>query len=98
MPRPKTADVVVPDSWRNKEGDARVEGILERIECLGESARFHVRSGGKPVSFLVEKPGEILLKNLSSMTFEFRCGPQKPIPIVVEYSSGTKAVTALQFR
>jgi len=90
--------VNTPESWKNKQGDARLEGVLERIECLGPSARFHVRSQGKTHAFLVENPGEVLLKNFSSMTFEFRCGPQKPTPITVEYVSATNIVTGLEFR
>jgi len=96
--KPKGPDVVTPDSWKNKQGDARVEGILERIECLGANARFHVRTGGKITGFFVENPGEVLLKNLSSVTFEFRCGPQKPVPIAVEFNRSTNVVTALEFK
>ncbi|MBL8228368.1 MAG: hypothetical protein JNL98_07825 [Bryobacterales bacterium] len=52
---------------------------------MGEPARFVVRAGGRSIPLLVEKPGDVLLKNLSSATFEFRCGPQKPTPVTVEY-------------
>lgn len=98
-------DVVTPKSWQNPQGDAKVEGVLERIDCLGESARFHVRANGKPQAFWVEKPGEVLLKNLSSVTFEFRCGPQKPVPVAVEYRAAPDGarmtvgvVTGIEFR
>ncbi|MCZ2148076.1 MAG: tetratricopeptide repeat protein [Bryobacterales bacterium] len=98
-------EVNVPDSWRNKEGDSRLDGVLERIDCIGKSARFHVRGEGRSTVFLVENPGEVLLKNLSSVTFEFHCGAQKPVPVVVEYKAradsehGTAGVvTALEFR
>jgi tetratricopeptide (TPR) repeat protein len=108
-PRPaaaaKAADVVVPESWRNPKGDSSIDGVLERIDCLGPSARFHIRAGGKPVAVFVQNPGEVLLKNLSSMTFEFRCGPQKPVPVVVEYKRQPDAekgtvgvVTGIEFR
>jgi tetratricopeptide (TPR) repeat protein len=103
--RAKRPDVNVPDSWRNKEGNSRLEGVLERIDCLGKSARFHIRGGGRSTALLVENPGEVLLKNLSSVTFEFHCGAQKPLPVIVEYKAhedparGTAGVvTALEFR
>jgi tetratricopeptide (TPR) repeat protein len=98
--------VITPDSWRRSEGNARAEGVLVQIDCLGESARFVVRSSsGKLMRFFVEKPGEVLLKNLSSATFEFRCGAQKPVPVVVEYRAEASeqqmtvgVVTGLEFR
>jgi len=101
----KKPAVHTPESWRGLPGDSRIEGILEQIDCLGVAARFLVRAGNKRVALLVEKPGEVLLKNLTSMTFEFRCGPQKPRPIVVEYQSREDratatagVVTSLEFR
>ncbi|MBL8234974.1 MAG: DUF1570 domain-containing protein, partial [Bryobacterales bacterium] len=50
---PKKQDVVVPDSWRKSEGDTKVSGVLERIDCLGEPARFVVRAGGRSIPLLV---------------------------------------------
>ncbi|MCS7026059.1 MAG: hypothetical protein NZV14_14745 [Bryobacteraceae bacterium] len=105
-PRPerKKVDVILPDSWRKNEGEAEVSGILERIDCLGEPARFLIRTGNQTIALLVEKPGEILLKNLSSTTFEFRCGPQKPTPVRIEYRRRPDAklgvagiITAIEF-
>lgn len=93
----KRPEVVTPESWQNAKGGARVEGILERIECLGKSARFHVRAGGKTDSYLVEDPGAVLLKNFSSMTFEFKCGAQKPVAVVVEYKPESGVVTSIAF-
>lgn len=101
----KRPGVITPEGWRKSQGDSRLEGILERIDCLGTSARFVVRSPSGPVPLYVENPGDILLKNLSSVTFEFRCGVQKPTPIVVEYRAKTDpklgvagVVTAIEFR
>ncbi|MBM3811047.1 MAG: tetratricopeptide repeat protein [Acidimicrobiia bacterium] len=106
-PVPPTAKtpVYVPDSWKMPQGDARVEGVLEHIECLGAAARFQIRAAGKPVHLWVDKPGEVLLKTASSITFEFRCGPQTPRPVAVEYISKSDAsrrtageITAIEFR
>lgn len=101
----KKQDVIVPDSWRRNEGDAKAAGVLEKIDCLGESARFVIRAGGQLLPLLVERPGDVLLKNLSSVTFEFRCGLQKPTPVTVEYRNQpnpklgvTGVVTAIEFR
>lgn len=97
--------VVVPESWKPKAGDRRLEGILEKIDCLGQSARLFVRSPAGSAALWVDNPGDVLMKNLSSLTFEFRCGAQKPTPVVVEYraqpdvqrmTQGT--VTAIEFR
>jgi len=64
----------------------RISGVLERIDCLGNDARFHVRSEGRLRTYWVEKPGEVLLKHASSLTFTFRCGVQAPaVQVVVEY-------------
>ncbi len=95
--------VITPDSWKQKEGEERFQGVLERIDCLGRSARFHVRGQAGSRALWVENPGEVLLKNLSSVTFEFRCGPQKPVPVVVEYEKKNApnatigVVTAIEF-
>lgn len=94
---PKRPAVTTPDSWKNKEGDTRLQGILERIECQGQSALFHVRARGKLHALRVENPGEVLLKNFTSATFEFRCGAQKPVPIVIDYLSSTGVVTGIEF-
>ena len=77
--------VKTPAGWQMPKGDSRVEGLLEQIDCLGEPARFHVRSGGQTVLLFVRKPGDVLLRNLSSLTFEFTCGRQAPRPVIVHY-------------
>lgn len=84
---------------------ARVEGVLERVDCLGKPARLHVRVNGQRKAFWVEDPGAVLLKNFSSATFEFRCGTIPPVPIVVEYKPQVDTerltlgfVTGMEFR
>jgi len=95
----------VPESWKMPQGDTRVEGTLEHIDCLGQAARFQVRVEGKPVLLWVEKPGEVLLKTASAITFEFSCGPQRARAVAVEYLSKPDAgrktageITAIEFR
>ena len=97
--------VSIPKSWENPRGDRRAQGTLRRIDCLGAAARFHLESEGRPLKLYVSNPGEVLLRNASSVTFEFRCGEQKPLPVEVEYreapdaATGTAGIlTAIEFR
>ena len=101
---PAQPAVIVPPSWENPKGDKRADGTLEFIDCVGASARIQVRVDGHALLFFVDKPGEVLLKNASSVSFEFRCGAQKSRRIVVEYRNQPDAkqstvgvVTALEF-
>ncbi|MBL8217159.1 MAG: tetratricopeptide repeat protein [Bryobacterales bacterium] len=94
-----------PAGWQNKQGAERVAGILERIDCLGPSARIHVRTEGRLRTYWVEKPGEVLLKNASSMTFTFRCGVQQPVAVAIEFEPKVDAerltsgvITGIEFR
>jgi hypothetical protein len=102
-PRPA---VFVPDSWKPRQGAASVEGTLEQIDCFGPSARFQIRPGtsSAPVRLWVDKPGEILLKDASGLTFTFACGVQQPRKVAVEYDpqpglpqSTTGRITAIRF-
>ncbi|MBI4876876.1 MAG: tetratricopeptide repeat protein [Acidobacteria bacterium] len=104
-PRFPQPAVTTPPGWENPKGDRRVEGTLTRIDCLGQAARLAVASGGREVPLYVARPGEVLLKNLSSLTFEFRCGAQDARPVAVEYLARPDArtategdVTAIEFR
>ena len=102
-PRPT---VVIPDSWKPRAGSNSVEGVLEQIDCYGSSARFQIRpSGGPPVRLWVDKPGEVLLKDASSVTFTFACGPQQPRRVAIEFDpqpglpqAATGRITAIHFR
>lgn len=99
-PAPRKQDVIVPKSWERPKGEARVEGTLEHIDCLGKNARFQVRVNGKPLKFWVENPGEVLLNTPSAVTFEFVCGPQRPRRVGIEYRAHPGyegAITAIDF-
>ena len=97
--------VVIPDSWKPRQGSQSVEGVLEQIDCYGASARFQVRPASSPsVRLWVDKPGEVLLKDASSLTFTFACGPQQPRRVLVEYEalpglpqSAVGRITAIRF-
>ena len=104
--RPAQPAVRIPDSWNPKQGDSEVEGTLEHVECQGSAAIFQIRpNGAPPVRIWVDKPGEILLKDASSITFTFTCGPQQPRQVTVEYQlksglprSSQGQMTAIRFR
>ena len=100
-PRPT---VNTPKSWEMPKGDARVDGTLEHIDCLGQNARFHIRAEGKSIALFVDNPGRILLNTPSSLTFEFTCGTQKARRVLVEYRRNPRAerrtegdITAIEF-
>ncbi len=102
---PKKPDVVVPPSWNEPKGDARVEGVLRRIDCFSQGARMFLEAGGRHVSVYIANPGEVLLRDASSVTFEFACGVQKPRNVSVEYVTRPDArlgtagdVVSIQFR
>ena len=98
--------VVIPDSWKPRPGSESVEGVLEQIDCHGASARFQIRPpAGPPVRLWVDKPGEVLLKDASSITFTFACGPQQPRRVAIEFNpepglpqAATGRITAIHFR
>jgi tetratricopeptide (TPR) repeat protein len=97
--------VAAPDSWKPRQGDARIEGALMQIDCLGSAARVHVKGEHSTIALYVQDPGQVTLRNLSSVNFEFRCGPQDGRSVVIEYVSKPDAqtatvgvVTAIEFR
>ena len=99
--------VTVPDSWKPRQGAASVEGQLEQIDCYGASARFQVRpsASSAPVRLWVDKPGDVLLKDVSSLSFTFACGPQQPRKVAIEYDpqpglpqQSTGRITAIHFQ
>jgi tetratricopeptide (TPR) repeat protein len=105
-PAEKKPDAVVPDSWKPREGDARAEGVLEHVDCFGMAARFQIRvASGAVVRLWVDKPGEVLLKTASSLTFDFSCGPQRPRRVVASYTARPDAarktegnIVSIEFR
>lgn len=97
--------VTTPPGWSAPKGDARVEGTLRRIDCFGATARLFIETPGRHVALMITNPGEVLLRSASAITFQFTCGPQKPVKVEVEYATrpdslrGTAGeVTAIEFR
>ncbi|MEZ5400487.1 MAG: hypothetical protein R2729_12515 [Bryobacteraceae bacterium] len=97
--------VTVPESWSGPTVGARVEGLLEHIDCLGRSARFHVRGPDGVVALWVDNPGDVLLRTQSALTFTFSCGSQQPRRVSIDYRPEPDkarrtqgAVAAIEFR
>jgi tetratricopeptide (TPR) repeat protein len=89
--------VETPSAWNNRKGDARVEGVLNRVDCEGRSARLHILAGGKEMVLTVEDPSTVVLRGARRRTTQFSCGAQPAIPVAIEYLSATKVVTAIEF-
>lgn len=69
-------------------GDVKkLEGRLERVDCVSGSARLRVRSGGKLVRIAMPNPSAVILKGAGGATVEFTCGLQRPTrKVVVTYA------------
>ncbi len=102
---PSRPPVHTPESWRNRSGDSRVEGLLTHVDCLAQGARLEVVAGSRKLLLLVKNPNEVVLKNAPSASFQFACGVQKPVRVAVEYIARDDAdyqtvgeVTAIEFK
>jgi hypothetical protein len=54
----------------------RVEGVLTRVDCLGERARFWVRSGAVTRKLIIADPSEVVT-GPEGAALEFGCGEQR---------------------
>jgi len=64
--------------WGDNTGPgARIEGLLERVDCLAGQARLVVRAAdGKTVQLLIRDPSQVVIEGGGERTLG--CGPQKP--------------------
>jgi hypothetical protein len=64
--------------WDASTGpSAKLDGTLERVDCLGAQARLVVRGpDGKATQLLIRDPSKIVIEGGGEQTL--RCGPQKP--------------------
>lgn len=97
--------VTTPPGWFPRQGNSILEGTLERIDCLGPSARLHIRSGARQVKLWVDRPDRVAVRGASALTFELACGEQAPKLVAVEYVAAPDAargadgiVTAIELR
>jgi tetratricopeptide (TPR) repeat protein len=89
--------VHTPSSWKGLQGDARIEGQLVAVDC-GEFARLKVKSSQGEKTLVVKRPNSVALRGKGSPRLEFSCGPQKAMPVIVEYIAATSEITAIEFR
>jgi hypothetical protein len=65
---------------------SHVEGVAQRLDCDGESARFHVLVGRTAVVFEIPDPSKVLITHSGEAHHDFTCGAQKPFPVAVDYA------------
>ena len=75
---PEGAAPPKPELWWNEpEAAAKVNGALQRFDCIGKQAKLVLQSeDGKTVQLLVPDPAQILL--VSGGEKALACGPQRP--------------------
>jgi tetratricopeptide (TPR) repeat protein len=97
---PKT---VVPDTWKNPQGDRKIDGALVRVDCRGASALLHLRAAAQTITLAVTDARRVLLRNAAGPVTEFRCGSFEAVQVTVEYrstgapSGAAGEVTAIEF-
>jgi hypothetical protein len=72
---PLNSDQKPVEWWDGPKGQASVEGLLERVDCVKGPSRLHVRAGGKLVALNLGDPSKI---TIVGGEVSFVCGPQKP--------------------
>ncbi len=91
--------------WDGPHPDRKVEGLLERVDCVRGTARLSVRDASRGlIQLLIREPGKVALSGAKDATLA--CGPQrKPRRVIIEYfakpdkQSGTAGeVATVEFR
>jgi hypothetical protein len=93
----KKPDVIVPPSWQNRKGDARVEGTLTEVDCAADPVRLIVSASGKTIELTVRNPAEVELVNADGVSTTLVCG-QQSVPVVVEYIEHSHEITRIEFK
>lgn len=95
----------VVEWWDDPRPKGQVQGVLERVDCLGKQARLAVRtSGGQAVALLIRDPSQVVI--LGGGEQALGCGPQKPPrEVTIEYVTQADAklktsgeVAVIEFR
>jgi hypothetical protein len=80
---PKSDGKAVP-WWEGPKPDARVNGMLKQVDCLGAQARLVIQtSDGKTLRLLVPDPGKITITGGGEQALG--CGVQKARRVLIEY-------------
>jgi hypothetical protein len=75
---PEGAAAPKPEGWwEDMQGNAKVEGVFQRLDCLGKQARVvMLTADGKTVQLLVRDPSQIAIEGGGEKALS--CGVQKP--------------------
>jgi hypothetical protein len=82
---PSNSGAEVVEWWEDPKPSGKIEGVLQRVDCLGKQLRLVIRTqDGALARLLIRDPGEVVILGGREQTFG--CGPQRPLrKIVVEY-------------
>lgn len=72
---------------RSRQQLSRAEGIAQRLDCDGKSARLHVLVGDQKMVFEIVDPAKVRIQHSGEGEHDFACGPQKPFPVVIFYAA-----------
>jgi tetratricopeptide (TPR) repeat protein len=74
------------------EKHLQLTGVARAVECSAEGNRLRIAVADKLVTLDLPPPDAIELPAAPRNAFTFECGPQKPIPIAVEYAPPRSAM------
>jgi tetratricopeptide (TPR) repeat protein len=88
------------------KSDARIEGEIAQVDCLGALARLRIVSNAGKTFLLVRDASAVLLKGAQAAKFEFACGPlERQFRVTAEYQTHADAtygtagdLTSLEFK
>ncbi len=77
----------VEEWWDDPKPDAKLAGMLRRVDCLGKQLRLIVDVNGKVTQILVKDPSKLAMEKGSEAVGASRlaCGAQSPRKVEVEY-------------
>lgn len=83
--------------WDGPQPDAKLSGVLVRVDCRGGKFSLTVQSEGHTVTLAVADPKALVVTGGSSPTLD--CGVQKPARRVeVEYFAKTKQAAVIRYQ
>ncbi|MCS6954397.1 MAG: hypothetical protein NZM33_16250 [Bryobacteraceae bacterium] len=69
----------------------RLEGVLTRVDCVGNTARLWIETGQRQLlKFYVSDPADVVTGFGDAKPLELRCGPQR-LPVLVGYEAEGQA-------
>jgi hypothetical protein len=67
-----------------------VEAVAKSFDCDARSPRLHVIVNSREMVFGLDDPTGIIVRNRSTGSFDFQCGPQKPFKVGIFYVQSGK--------